>query len=508
MAAIAGKIISGSFGSITVRQKQGANIEIGQLLTAQTKQGKVLMQVFDLLYGSQLSQQNLEMISGMKLESNNDLEIMEAETRNYTLAFLKPLLLINGKDAKVCKNLPEFFSDVTEIESSDTEFLEEPPNPLLLGKLRSGSKTTGADIFIDGQKAFSHHILIAAQTGRGKSNLMSCTIASALQNDYAGFLILDAHDEYYGRSRHGLKDVSEKTAYYTPNNPPPGTRTLTVNITKIKPSHFNGVVQWSEPQKEALYAYYRKYGSKWIDAALTEDDGELKNLFSESTISVIRRRLTQILNLETANNTVSGKGIFDTQAGSTTISDIADDIENAKAVIIDTSSLSSQVELLVGSAIASEIFARYQNHKTTGRIDRKPTASIILEEAPRVLGRDALEQGQNIFSKIAREGRKFKVGIVAITQLPSLIPREILANMATKIILGIEMAPERKAIIESAAQDLSQDDRAIASLDTGEAIVTSTFTKFAVPIKAQLFETMAGNKKTAGYTQSFPGLKS
>src|SRR5207249_11875985 len=87
-----------------------------------------------------------------------------------------------------------------------------------------------------------------------------------------------------------------------------------------------------------------------------------------------------------------------------------------------------------------------------------------------------------------REGRKFKVGLVAITQLTSIIPRDILTNMNTKIILGNEMVTERHAIINSAAQDLSDDDRTIASLDKGEAIITSIFTKFAVPIQIPLFE--------------------
>jgi DNA helicase HerA-like ATPase len=118
----------------------------------------------------------------------------------------------------------------------------------------------------------------------------------------------------------------------------------------------------------------------------------------------------------------------------------------------------------------------------------KPVISVVLEEAPRVLGKEVLESGPNVFSTIAREGRKFKVGLTAITQLPSLIPREILANMNTKIVLGIEMKPERQAIIESASQDLSQDDRNIASLDKGEAIVTSNFMRFAMPIKIPLFE--------------------
>jgi len=44
-----------------------------------------------------------------------------------------------------------------------------------------------------------------------------------------------------------------------------------------------------------------------------------------------------------------------------------------------------------------------------------------------------LESIDNVFGKIAREGRKFQIGLIAITQLPSIIEREILANMNTKI---------------------------------------------------------------------------
>jgi DNA helicase HerA-like ATPase len=72
-----------------------------------------------------------------------------------------------------------------------------------------------------------------------------------------------------------------------------------------------------------------------------------------------------------------------------------------------------------------------------------------------------------------------------------VIPREVLTNINTKIILGNEMATERHAIIESAAQDLSSDDRTIASLDKGEAVVSSIFTKFAVPVQIPLFDKYA-----------------
>jgi len=113
--------------------------------------------------------------------------------------------------------------------------------------------------------------------------------------------------------------------------------------------------------------------------------------------------------------------------------------------------------------------------------------------------------GRNVFHRIAREGRKFRVGLIAITQLSSMIPREILANMNTKIILGNEMKSERDAIIGSAAQDLSKDSKNIASLDKGEAIVSSIFTKFAIPIKIDLFEDLVEKEKGEEKTLEFFG---
>ena len=67
----------------------------------------------------------------------------------------------------------------------------------------------------------------------------------------------------------------------------------------------------------------------------------------------------------------------------------------------------------------------------------------------------------------------------------------------------------RSAIIESAAQDLSEDSRNIASLDKGEAIITSTFARFAIPIKIPLFSEMVKEKKQMiqGTQPSFEGIR-
>ncbi len=494
-----GLIIGGEFGNILVRQKNEQALELGELMIADTSNGRMLLQVFDLLYGSQLTQQHLELISGLKLEEDEKLELMDAKLRTYVLARLKNLAFISQQSAASAKTLPTFFTKVNELKAEDVSFITTPIHPLFLGRLRSGSKVLEVPVSIDGRKALSHHILIAGTTGRGKSVLMTNLLWDLVNKDYAAMLVLDPHDEYYERlEKH--PDSREQVIYYTPKNPPAGARTLKIHLGQLSPRHFDGAVSWSDAQKQALAAYYNTYKDSWIEAVLREKD--LKQQFHEGTLAVVKRTLMQLLSLDLEEEIILCRGIFDANAGQSTVPDVVNALELGKTVIIDTSSFHGNVEILVGSMIANMVLERHKTYSLP-EMRSKPVVSIVLEEAPRVLGKDVLERGSNVFSTIAREGRKFNVGLLAITQLPSLIPREVLANMNTKIILGIELRPERQAIIESAAQDLSSDERMIASLDKGEAIVTSNFLPFAMPVKILHEE----HKSAVQQRHSFGGIK-
>src|SRR3989338_9766751 len=344
-----GLVISGEYGNILVRQKANQTIELGELMVSETGSEKILLEAFDLHYGSQISQINLELMSGIKLEQENDLELFDPELRQYIIAHVKPLMTLSSKS---CKTLPSFFSPVREVTKEDLSF-GMPPNPLHFGLLRSGSKVIDLPIYLDGEKIFSHHILISGTTGRGKSVLMSNLLWETMGRDYCGILVLDPHDEYYGRNRFGLKDHDQKqnVVYYTPNNPPTGAKTLKIHIRSIKPTHFNGVLSFSDPQVQLLYAYYRKYHDGWIEAILLEKP--LDVIFHEGTFAVVRRVILSLLNLDLSNSQVHCNGIFDINAGENTVNDICNELESAKKVIIDTSSFSGAIEILVGSLVAT-----------------------------------------------------------------------------------------------------------------------------------------------------------
>jgi len=518
-----GQIVGGGLQDIYIREKSGSQMELGDLLVADGDNSDyTIIQVKDLAYRSQIPQQTLDLSAGMELEGYGDnLEFMQPELRNYLIARAKALIYVKktGEEeylTKSPKRLPSFFNSIRSIEKSDLEFLN--PNKLeksvYLGNIRSGSDVKNdVKVHIDLIKSLTHHILIPATTGRGKSNLVKVMLWSILDTEGAGILVLDPHNEYYGdHVKVGLRNhpkKDEKLDYYSPSKDNEEALTLSINIKKIRPDHFKGIGGFSSVQSEAMRMFFNKFKENWIcEIAKGKDFETLKGMgIQEKTANVLKRKIETQLKVSVdpsdGNKCVFNSNLFvGGESGLSTISDIVDSLEKEKTVIIDSSKLTDFEELFVGSIISSNIFSKYKNFNSEDLND-KPVISIVMEEAPRVLGKEVLESGGgNIYGTIAREGRKFKIGLIAITQLSSVIPRPILANMNTKIILGNEMSLERSAIIDSASQDLSDDNRIIASLDKGEAIVSSVFTKFAVPIYTPEF-----NKFTKEYLKNISSKK-
>ncbi|MBI2580128.1 MAG: ATP-binding protein [Candidatus Aenigmarchaeota archaeon] len=499
---IAGRITDGNFSEIIVRQKHGKSIEIGDLFVADMPSGYAILEAFDLIYGSQLGQAARETASGLMLEGPEDLVLFEENFTNYNLAKLKMLLCLSGGKERIPKGLPPLFSSIRPAEERDMAFMKTHEDSMMIGHVRSGSRKLPTEVHLPGRNVMSHHVLIPATTGRGKSNLVKVMASSVLKKDFCSMLIFDPHDEYYGRGEKGLKDVAD-VEYYSVK-PPAGGTDLIFNIRNLKPHHFEDLFNFTPPQMEAMWAFYNEHEDGWIERMLLAEKSGVEGMgINIATWSVLQRRFGVLFGIRRKGGGIECSRLFSADSGMTTINNICKSLEEGRSVIVDTSLLGSDLEVFVSSMISKEVFSRYKRHKMHGELNSKPIISIVLEEAVRFLNAESVQRG-NVFSQIAREGRKFRVGLLAVTQLPSLIPKEILANMNTKIILGIELGSERNAVIESAAQDLSRDDRNIASLDTGEAIVTSNFTKFAVPVSVPLFEEIAGKKDAA--RKAFAGM--
>ena len=158
-------------------------------------------------------------------------------------------------------------------------------------------------------------------------------------------------------------------------------------------------------------------------------------------------------------------------------------------VLVDTSGLSSMEEILVASVITRTVLDSYANVYLDDR-DRfagLPPTLVALEEAQRVLSRVA-RSDENVFPRVAREGRKFKVGLCAVSQQPKLIDDELLSQFNTFFILGLADEKDRNILRGSSKQDVSDLGPEIQTLMPGEAIVTNLEAPFALPAQIYLYE--------------------
>lgn len=129
---IKGQIISGKFGEIIARQKSTEEFQLGEIVVVEDNSTKSFLQVYDIVYASQLSRQNLELIAGIDLEENSSYQnLIDPHLRNYKLAYLKNLFSIKKNNSEsssaesLTKSLPQIFSNIREVEREDFSFFTQ-----------------------------------------------------------------------------------------------------------------------------------------------------------------------------------------------------------------------------------------------------------------------------------------------------------------------------------------------------------------------------------------------
>lgn len=105
-------------------------------------------------------------------------------------------------------------------------------------------------------------------------------------------------------------------------------------------------------------------------------------------------------------------------------------------------------------------------------IGRPSPVFIVLEEAHRYLGASASAMTRESANRIAREGRKYGIGLLLVTQRPTELPETALAQCGTLIALRLTNASDQGAIKAALPDNVAGLAAVLPSLRTGEAIVS------------------------------------
>jgi len=491
-----GRIFGKNVLEATFRSFHGADLFLGELLVAEDPERarRFLFRVIQVTYGSDSADPNwAERTAGAYMAGDaaeSPYHLRDPEQRLHKVATCAPLGYIDAAgEFRKPKSLPAQFARVTAPTADDFAFLRERMGDLHLGLLRSGEDTIDLEVGIRGDTLTSH-VGVFATTGMGKSNLMKVLAGQILasQGRYA-VLVFDPHGEYHEGgmgARRGLRDhpwAPDRLKVYATRAAGAGATSLRLSLAELTMGDLQTAYEWSHAQEDALYRLIRFFREEWLVRVGEEED--VQTLAEQlgvatSTLQVIQRRAQRILELPCISRDPSQPSLS---------ARIVDELTDGYSVLVETSGLSSMEEILVASAITRRLLDTYAQTYLDDR-DRfavLPPALVALEEAQRVLSK-VKRSDENVFPRVAREGRKFKVGICAVSQQPKLIDDELLSQFNTFFVLGLADEKDRNILRGSSKQDISDLGPEIQTLMPGEAIVTNLEAPFALPAQVYLYE--------------------
>ena len=390
------------------------------------------------------------------------------------------------------------------------------------------------------------HVGIFGSTGAGKSNLMMVLIKSIIDTNldavrnpnankpHLSAFCIDPHDEFAkGVDKYGIQsivqDMSPKTRsdvigdfYYLTTHKGATTRDIRAYTKEIR-------ILWSEIQPRDLYSIreftsemtsfidsqYSAAGENWIDSILsiTEDSSPVP----VGTLRAVKRRLSFL----------KRSPIF-IDSGSSILDEIFYAMETGRILVVNTSLMSDMEQFLLTTIVTrtlSDLRRALKSSGNLGDFDRQgqmrlpesffnrvkqkarafygangvadtsdvrdprklPVIQVTVEEAPSILN-PVLMRGQSVFKDISRQGRKFNIGLLVVSQQVSVLDNVILSQMNTEINLRLGNEREIKACIENASVNISGFENEFRVMSRGEAIVTASYRELPLPARIPLFD--------------------
>ena len=326
----------------------------------------------------------------------------------------------------------------------------------------------------------SRKTFVFARAGYGKSNLNKLLFSSLYENEQptiewgdgtkvpVGTLLFDPEGEYFwpdSSGRPGLADVpglknrlmvftdrKSSSEYYSAFVAGPAR----MDLSRMSPSDVlnMGMPATEDPPKwiARLYSVDPIHWAEVVD--LLQENGPSTNLdelakalgiqfvnkkdqkweLTDSQLNAARRDLTNIINRFHSPKVV-------------TFEAIEEGLRRGMIVIFDLSQMNPSIAERVTKQIVNRIFTYNQNAHTS--TDEKPIPTILaIEEAQAVLGGSRLNENDPVVAWV-KEGRKYHLGAVMITQQPGAISDQILSQgdnwFVFHLVSGVDLSILKKA---------------------------------------------------------------
>ena len=398
----------------------------------------------------------------------------------------------------------------------------ENENGVAIGHLCVGEtvfKDKGQILFKIG-KLRNKRTMIFAQSGFGKTNLVKVLLYHMTSDSTYGKLIFDLNGEYFlrGTSTYGLGDIDEDSI----------KKNVVVYSDKALPSEYQNsgrfifggkvllnmhkhltvgdILSFGTGFSEVMRAFLLYLDEEGVGNFIQNIDDYVENpiklnqdfsdffgplkkdkedVSARKTVAAIRKRVRHLID--------EGKGLH---SGTSKLAEnVFDYLRQGKTVIIDLSLKDNMDASIISTILVRKLFDNNKAQFTSGNSKEVINTVIFVEEAQNVLSEEFVKSNANPFVRVAKEGRKFGLGLVAITQRPSAISEEIRTQAENFFAFHMGNSDDIKALIKS---NINYDG-VIANFLQRETIpgnlyMVSSDQAFALPVRVNEFEPLIENK--------------
>ncbi|BAY08689.1 ATP-binding protein [Calothrix sp. NIES-2098] len=316
------------------------------------------------------------------------------------------------------------------------------------------------------QNLVSRRSFVFARAGYGKSNLIKLLFSELYkttptkkkrdQDVPVGTLIFDPEGEYFwpdDNGNPGLADVPhlhDKLVIFTRRQAPSDFYAsfvaggVKLDIRRFKPANIIGVALSPEKQEQQNVRKLRGLShNKWIQLVdLAYKDGYNANI----------EQVRKLLSISDNADAEAGAALSNIVYIVNTLHDpnsrlmdfLLQSLKEGKLCIVDISQMRGEQGLTLSSIILQEIFNDNQDNFTKKDAKTIPTIAV-LEEAQSVLNKGSGSSNAP-FVDWFKEGRKYDLGAVMITQQPGSIPVELLSQGDNWFVFHLLSASDLKSL--------------------------------------------------------------
>lgn len=172
------------------------------------------------------------------------------------------------------------------------------------------------------------------------------------------------------------------------------------------------------------------------------------------------------------------------------VKDIIEGLDSGNTVILDLGNASDSIRQYFSDLLSRAVFREQETKFVSNQLGDK-YIELYFEEAHNLFPPQT-KDNQDVYSRFAKEGAKFHIGMVYSTQSPSTISKELLVQTENFFVGHLASSDEAKALTRTQVAFDGVEEDILRARTPGFMRMLTMSNRFVIPVQTKLYSPMRG----------------